>query len=553
MVGVPLRPRRGFRMSGRPRDTLLSEQSVLADRSRKRGILTSMNIPEGLRIGLYGRKSAKDDAGTDAESIHVQYQHGEAWAEQHQGIVVARWADNISAWNGSERPNFLRALEAVERGDIELLWVYGSDRFSREGARRILAIMDRPLHVRPKIFFAYESLCTWEESHRFPLVVKAEVDKQFADRLSKNIRDAKAHSRERGVWSARPPYGTRRSLADPRKLEPNPDTWPTIVRIYTEAAAGHSLRGIAMRLNADGIPSPNGAGWANATIRGVLHNPVYEGWMFRRVAAFPVLYLDSHGKPVRVFADDAETLPADLVTRARAANPHGPVNDGSRDHKSPLRGILYCYGCGSRMQRSGGPQNRHYRCFRLASGQGCPEATSVLERSILPFVETTWANIVASLDVGDDADHATLATIGARWYAEATPAEDTQAAREAVKLARRQLARLREDRELGLWDDDLAEYAARVKAAQRTIREAETAAEPDVTLPDFAGLSREELLTLVGPDVPAEERNRLFAAVLDAVVVRKARYRGEPWSEARIAAVVPVSAAPRVMGDGVTR
>lgn len=510
-----------------------------------------MNLPPGLTVGLYGRKSHKDDAGTQAESILVQYARGEAWAERNDLKVYGRrWADNLSAWSGKERPEFMEALGALERGDIDVLWVYGSDRFTREGARKILDIMDRPLINRPKVYFDHESLCTWEEAHRFPLVVKAEVDKQYADRLSKNVLDAKTRNRATGAWSTKPPYGTRRNADDPRKLEPDPDTWPAIVRIYELSARGASLRSIATRLNRDGIASPAGAGWTNASVRIIIHNPIYEGWMITKVKAFPVLYLDGAGKPVRVFADGAVTIPADLARRARIPNRHAVVDARYRAEgattAAPLA-MLVCYGCGSRMHRSGGPNNRHYRCRRFATGQGCPAPASVLAKSIEPYVVAAWVNTVDGLDIMDDADHAALAAMGARWHARETPAEDTRAAREAVALARKALARLREDREMGLWDDAMSDYAQKVRAAQRALQDAEEASEPDVRLPDFAGLSRDELATLVADDVPPEIRRDLFGAALDAVVVKAARYRGQPWDDSRVVAVVPASAEPRIV------
>lgn len=499
-----------------------------------------------MRVGLYGRKSAKDDAGTDAESILVQYARGERWAVREGHDVVAKWADNLSAWSGKERPEFMAALAAVERGDIEILWVYGSDRFTRQGARKILDIMDRPLATRPRIYFDHESLCTWEEAHRFPLVVKAEVDRQYADRLSKNITDTKARSRDTGHWSARPPYGTRRAGADPRKLEPEPTTWPTVARIYELRAQGRSLRGIAVALNREHVPAPNGGTWASTSVRLILRNPVYEGWMVQKVNGFHVLYLDPDGRPVRVFAEDATPLPADLVRRAREIRDADQGDEAPR-RATPLKRILRCAECGSRMYRTGGKRNRHYACARAATGQGCTRPASVQERSIEPFVRAVWVDIVAALDIADERDHAALAAMGARWYDAVTPADETQAAREAVAMARKRLERLRADRELGLWDDDLPGFATRVRDAQAALRDAERVAEPDIRLPDFAGLDAGELARLVADDTPAAERCVLYGCVLDGVIVQAARYRGEPWRDSRVVAVVPVSSAPRAL------
>lgn len=63
-----------------------------------------------------------------------------------------------------------------------------------------------------------------------------------------------------------------------------PEQATIVLRIFTEYAAGHGLREIANRLNAEGIPSPGGKRWRTSTLyadpnrgTGLLCNPLYNG------------------------------------------------------------------------------------------------------------------------------------------------------------------------------------------------------------------------------------------------------------------------------------
>ncbi|SHF47473.1 Recombinase, partial [Loktanella atrilutea] len=66
--------------------------------------------------------------------------------------------------------------------------------------------------------------------------------------------------------------------------EIDPDQAAVVRRIFADYADGLSPRKIAADLNAEGIPSPSGAGWNDSTIRGnakkrdgMLRNETYVG------------------------------------------------------------------------------------------------------------------------------------------------------------------------------------------------------------------------------------------------------------------------------------
>ena len=75
-------------------------------------------------------------------------------------------------------------------------------------------------------------------------------------------------------------YGYQWRDATRSGYDPIPATARIVQRIYQEAAAGETLRQIAMRLTADSIPTPvrgKRTAWCQDTIRWIVHHPSYAG------------------------------------------------------------------------------------------------------------------------------------------------------------------------------------------------------------------------------------------------------------------------------------
>jgi len=109
-------------------------------------------------------------------------------------------------------------------------------------------------------------------------------------------------TRDQGRYlGGRPPYGYRLVDAGPHpnkahaawgrrahRLDPDPETAPTVRWIFAQRLAGHSVARIARALNEAGVPCPSaadpgrnthrtGAGWTLGTVTTILENPRYTG------------------------------------------------------------------------------------------------------------------------------------------------------------------------------------------------------------------------------------------------------------------------------------
>ncbi|MEU8678164.1 recombinase family protein [Streptomyces sp. NPDC048560] len=419
-------------------------------------------------IDLYLRKSIIVREGTDALTFLTQEERGREWAKRHGYTVRKVFKDNLSAWTDTKRPDFERALAALRRKEVPALWVYAVDRFDRKGAGSVIRILD----AGARLIFDYERLDSADPRDRERIISDAERAKAASDLLSHRVRDTKRGQRRRGEWLGAAPYGLRKDKAG--KLH-HAKGWGNVIRILSEAAEGASPRRIGRGLTLDREPSPTGGQWGASTVRRIIGNPVYEGWQvvaFSRKYTWPVAYRDEQGERVRVFADEVEPVPADLVAKARrvhAGHQRGALGPRSGKATHLLTDLLRCAGCGSKMPTSG----RSYVCNGHAMGKVCPAPASAMRARIEEYVFGRWLAMVGSASVEDD--DPLMVAVAERWSALTAP-EETEAAHEAlavVKSAEAGVERLANDRAKGLYDGAMGRHFPRLVAeAEATLTEA---------------------------------------------------------------------------------
>ena len=79
------------------------------------------------------------------------------------------------------------------------------------------------------------------------------------------------------IGSGSPPYGFKYN-ADRTNYEVDPDTMPTVKRLFDLVAAGHTLHSVAPRFTEEGLPTPGGGKhWYVPSLRRMILNGVYKG------------------------------------------------------------------------------------------------------------------------------------------------------------------------------------------------------------------------------------------------------------------------------------
>ncbi|MFJ4790242.1 recombinase family protein [Streptomyces sp. NPDC088794] len=476
-------------------------------------------------IDLYLRKSAITRQRERALTFRAQEERGRRWADEHDYTVRRVWADNLSAYTDTVRPEFDKAIGALFADEVPALWCYAADRFSRKGAGSVIPLLD----TGKRIVFDYERLDSADPRDRRDIINRVEEAREYSALLSHRVTGTKEQQRNEGAWLGGAPYGFEISDRETRKLR-HADTWPTLTRIFESTAEGKSARTIAQELNDDGIPSPDGGTWGGSTIHRMIQTPVYEGWQAVSLTrgGRSVPYRNRKGERVSVLADGVEPVHADLVKRARlAVAGHLPVAPEYQRGKVKhlLSGLLRCASCGGGTAIHG----RSYRCYNYTVGKHCAEPASAMRSLIEAYVFEEWLGAVLKADI-DEADPLMLA-VAERWVALTKP-EETEEHRQAlaaVKAAERSLERLAEDRKEGIYDGAMGRFYPRlVTEAEADLVTAENRAAEFGGAVDLTIFDDSDVLHAAWEAADDALRRDLIRLAIDKVTVTRG-LRGKPF------------------------
>lgn len=157
-----------------------------------------------------------------------------------------------------KRPGITRALEAVAAGDASALVVAKLDRLSRS-VRDCASLLERAHREGWGLVALDLGVDTTSPSGELVANLMAAVAQWERRAIGQRTRDALAARRAAGVRLGRPPVLERALVARIRKMR----------------GRGRSLRQIADKLNAEGIPTAQGGRcWHASTVRAVLSRAV---------------------------------------------------------------------------------------------------------------------------------------------------------------------------------------------------------------------------------------------------------------------------------------
>jgi site-specific DNA recombinase len=241
------------------------------------------------RAAIYTRVSTKRQADEPNKTSLETQEAGARRLAAADGFPVSEehlFVDKHSGEELHERPGLTALREAAKRREFSHLYVHSTDRLSRD-AIHLGIVLEEMERAAVTVKFVTEPLDDSDEGQvmRFLKGWSGKIDNAKRREAAMRAKRARAE-RGRPIPGHKPPYGYRwAEIRDKdgkllrERLEPDAATWPTIKRIWHEAAAGTTLRGLAGRLTAEGVPTPMGrsAVWYPEVIRGILSNPLYWG------------------------------------------------------------------------------------------------------------------------------------------------------------------------------------------------------------------------------------------------------------------------------------
>lgn len=255
------------------------------------------DTPRISRCAIYTRKSVESPIHQEFTSLKAQLAVCQAYiqSQQHRGWVEAQFSYEDAGFSGGtlERPGMQRLLADVERGLIDVIVVYKLDRLSRSllDFIRLLDVFER---YGVSFCCITQNFDTGDSLGRLVMNVLLTFAQFEREMTSDRIRDKKRVMSARGLWfGGRPPFGY--DLVD-HKLIVNPQEAAVVRRIYDGFVEFRSYTTLERHCQAGGVFTKTwitrhgvlieGTPMRSATIRKMLCNPIYAGFMSNKGERF---------------------------------------------------------------------------------------------------------------------------------------------------------------------------------------------------------------------------------------------------------------------------
>ncbi|MDO0913007.1 recombinase family protein [Streptomyces sp. DT2A-34] len=517
----------------------------------------------------YGRVNGSEASPTtqrDANQARFNTFAAEAARQGREAVWCGHYEDvGISAYSGTERPDFERLLRDCRMGRINVVIVYNVARFSRLEPLDALPIVQELMKLGVTIVSVAEGVFRpGEMMDLIHLFFRLDAAYQESKNKSTAVRDTAALARSLGGYvGGKAPYGRR--LKPETRTAPNgkpvaiqtlvtqPDEAEVIQRIVKALLDGtDSVHSMCATLNTEGVPTLGasrgkktaGSSWHPKTLISMLRHPHLSGFDSEpvynangRVTGHRIRR-DAEGKPARVWEPilgEADWFAVQEWLDARPVR----MNEHRTTALLSSQGILVCAcGCSKSANNAERPS---YFCNRPAgkpvdpNKPGDHEGRSYVSRTALDdhVVRSIFALIAAA--EWDEESREILARVAAH-YAEVNETPETAQERQTVLHDRadamRAINQLHDDKELyagdpishARWGDDLRTQQDRLRGANARLEELGQAG--SLELPIFAWTESDNGDPL-GPgswweSASLAERREFVALFCKRITVRKA-------------------------------
>lgn len=512
---------------------------------------------------IYLRKSRKDldaEAAGQPDTLKRHRRQLVELAKARHLPVAEIYEEVVSGDSIAARPEMQKLLAAVEQGAFAGVLVVEVERLARGDTIDQGIVAQTFKYSNTKIITpekTYDPENEYDEEYfEFGLFMSRREYKTINRRLQ---RGRIASMREGKFVGNKTPYGyTRERLEHDRgfKLVPMEDEAQVVRNIFSwyigedGTRIGTSL--IARKLQDMGIPSPTGGDWLVGTVRNILANQTYAGWLRwgNRGAVKKVVNGVVQLSRPRKKVEDVQLfkgLHTPLVTQEQFDQAQSYLNTnksrpGPKQVKTtnPLAGLVYCDQCGRSMIRRpfGSGRPSAIICnYTACSTVGCD--LDVLEAAILDGLQM-W---LREFDLNYEATEAP------RRAADITLAQNALAAteRELRQLAARE-SKAYELVETGVYTTEVFLARTAALSAEKTelleLRDQQASALENIKHEELARKSLAPNVRYVLETYPLaqtpEEKNLLLKSVLSKVIYHKTqRLRSKAGSDMQIS-LVPI-------------
>ena len=271
----------------------------MARKSRKETLMNPESVqiqPLEYSAALYARISVDSERKRESDTIGTQIRLLKDFVSQHDEIrIYDVYADNDISGTDFIRPEFSRMMNDIRAGKVNCVIVKDLSRLGRNMLESGDYIEQVFPQLKTRFIAVTDSFDTLTDSPDISVQIRNYANELYARDISRKICSVKQNQQASGKRTgATAPYGYMTDPNDKGHLIINPETAPVVLEIFRLYAGGNTMHFIAKTLNEQRIPCPGkylymigqrkadkfkNSIWYMVTIKKILENPVYIGWV----------------------------------------------------------------------------------------------------------------------------------------------------------------------------------------------------------------------------------------------------------------------------------
>lgn len=223
------------------------------------------------RGAVYGRYSSENQR---KESITGQFRDCYKCAESYDIPILYEYYDEAMTGRTANRPEFLKMIQDAKKGLFNYLFVYSTDRFSRN--RYDCAVYKHQLKkAGVKIIYAKQHISDGPEGEILEGFLEV-LDEYYSKEQSRKFKRGRRETAMQGKWiGGKLPFGIIKK--EDGTLAPDPDKAPVIKEIFERYTNGESAVSICKDLNARGYRTIDGNTFNKSSLPHLLRNEKFIG------------------------------------------------------------------------------------------------------------------------------------------------------------------------------------------------------------------------------------------------------------------------------------
>lgn len=272
------------------------------------------------------------------------------YAKKNRIIVPEEYIfvdEGISGRKAEKRPAFMRMITTAKQkpSPFKGILVHKFDRFARS---REDSVVYKSL-LRKECGVQVISITEHIEDDKFSVILEAMLEamaEYYSLNLSDEVMKGMTEKAKRGEYQSGAPLGY---YMENKQLHIDPKTSELVQMIYQDFLSGMSEFAIARKLNQLGYKTKRGNYFENRTVKYILQNPVYYGYVRWNVGKEKLRSIHPNDDCILEKGSHEPIISKEVWDRVqeRMIRKYRPAKRAAESRRHWLSGILYCSDCGS--------------------------------------------------------------------------------------------------------------------------------------------------------------------------------------------------------------